>query len=235
MTIETSAALGTVTQLLGGRPVRQRQARHRPLPRLQLVGAGRDRARRLGRVHLEQGARPRPGGGVEVRLLPVQHAEPGHLGRRHRLHPGAQVLGPDGDRPAPVGDRPGLQGGLQRDQQRGELAGDVGLGHRALRRRAHRRPQRRDLHVHRGRVAGQRGEGRADERRTAPSRATTAGSGPRRSARTAAPSPTGPRRERHGAERREDLFPADIASAPLLKRAESHKARRKSRSRRRLR
>ena len=77
----------------------------------------------------------------------------------HRLHPGPQVLGADGDGPAPVGHQPRLQGGLQRDQQRRQHAGHLRLGHRSLRRRAHRRAQRRDLHVHPGRVARRRRQG----------------------------------------------------------------------------
>ena len=65
MTIETSAALGTVTQLLGGREVRQREAGHQRLSGLQRIGAGRDRARRRRRSSSRTRSRPstrrRPG------------------------------------------------------------------------------------------------------------------------------------------------------------------------------
>ena len=94
MTIETSAALGTVTQLLAGGQYANVKLGIGRLPRLQLVGAGRDRAGRLGRLHLEQGVRAAPGGGMAVHLLPLQHAEPGDLGGRHRVYPGAQVRRP---------------------------------------------------------------------------------------------------------------------------------------------
>ena len=43
-------------------------------------------------------------------------------------------------------------------------AGHLRLGHRPLRRRAHRRAQRRDLHVHPGREARRRGQGGRAER-----------------------------------------------------------------------
>ena len=86
-----------------------------------------------------------------------------HVGGGHGLHPGAQVVDPDGHRAAPLGDRPGLQGGLQRDQQRREHTGHPGLGDRPLRRRAHRRAERRALHVHQRRLCGQRDQdGRAE-------------------------------------------------------------------------
>ena len=64
MTIDTSAAWVRSPSCSGSGQVRQREARGRRLPRLQLVGPGRDRAGWLGGVHLEQGPRAPPGRGL---------------------------------------------------------------------------------------------------------------------------------------------------------------------------
>ena len=154
MTIETSAALGTVTQLLAGGKYANVKLGISAFPVYDASVQGGDRARGRRRVHLEQGPGPRPGGVVAVPVVPDEHAERGRVGRGDGLHPGAQVVDANGDGAAPVGHRTGLQGGLQRNQQRHQRRRHLRLGHRPLRRRAHRRAQRRDLHVHPGRVAG---------------------------------------------------------------------------------
>ena len=56
----------------GAGPVPEREIGHRRFPGPELVDQGRDRAGRLGRVHLVQGAGHRPGGVLGVPLLPVQ-------------------------------------------------------------------------------------------------------------------------------------------------------------------
>ena len=109
MTIETSAALGAVTQLLGGGKYANVKLGVGAFPVYSSSVKGGIEPGRLGRLHLEQGPRPRPGGVVGVPVLPHEHAEPGHLGGRDGLHPRAQVLGADGDGPAPVGHHPGYK------------------------------------------------------------------------------------------------------------------------------
>ena len=150
MTIETSAALGTVTQLLAGGQYANVK-----------LGIG---AFPVYSSSVQGGIEPGGSGVYISNKVPAidQAASWQYLSYLCNtqsqatwaagtgLHPGAQVVGADGDGPAPVGHRPRVQGGLQRDQQRCQHPGHLGLGHRALRRRAHRRPQRRDLHVHRG-------------------------------------------------------------------------------------
>ena len=156
MTIETSAALGTVTQLLGSGKYASVKLGIGAFPVYSSSVKGGVEPGGSGRLHLEQGPRAAAGGVVAVHLLSPEHPEPGHMGGRDRLHPGPQVLGADRHGAAPVGHEPRLQGGLRRNQQRRELAGHLRVGDRPLRRRAHRRAQRRDLHVHAGRPAVRR-------------------------------------------------------------------------------
>jgi hypothetical protein len=128
MTIDTSAALGTIVQLL--------------------VDEGRRRAGWLWRLHLQQGPRTRPSSLVGVPVLSLRYPEHGHLGRRDRVHPGPQVVDQDGDGPKVVDHDARLQGGLRRDRGRGQHAGHVRIGDRAVHRRADRHPHRGDHHVH---------------------------------------------------------------------------------------
>ena len=164
MTIETSAALGTVTQLLAGGQYANVKLGIGPFPvysssvqgGIEPGGSGVYISNKASALH-QAAAWQYISYLCNTQSQATWAAGTGYI-------PVRKSVVPDGHRPTPVGDQPGLQGGLQRDQQRGELARDVGLGHRAVRGRAHRRPQRRDLHVHRRRVADQRGEGRAGQR-----------------------------------------------------------------------
>ena len=105
MTIETSAALGTVTQLLGGGKYANVKLGIGAFPVYSASVQGGIEPGGSRRLHLEQGPGPRPGGVVAVPVLPDEHAEPGHLGGGDGLHPRAQVLDADGDGAAPVGHR----------------------------------------------------------------------------------------------------------------------------------
>ena len=148
MTLETSAALGTVTQLLGTGKYANVKLGISAFPVYSSLVKGGVEPGGSGVYISNKVPALRAGGVLAVHLLPLEHAEPGHLGRGDGLHPGPQVLGADGDGAAPVGHQPRVQGGLRRNQQRCELAGHLRLGHRPLRGRAHRRAERGDLHVH---------------------------------------------------------------------------------------
>ena len=122
MTIDTSADLGTITQACWpAAATRTCTLGVGPFPVLSSKVQRRHRARRLGPVHLEQGARRRSGGGLGVRHLPRQPAEPGHLGRGHRAtSPIRKSSATTADHPAAVGVQPRLQGGLRPAGQRGQ-------------------------------------------------------------------------------------------------------------------
>ena len=106
MTIETSAALGTVTQLLGSGKYANVKLGIGPFPVYSSSVKGGIEPGGSGVYISNKVAGHRPGGVVAVPVLSLEHAEPGHLGGGHRLHPGAQVLGADGDGPAPLGHQP---------------------------------------------------------------------------------------------------------------------------------
>ena len=92
MTVDSSADLGTISQVLSSGQYPNVQLGIGSFPVLSSSIQGGDRAGRLRRLHLEQGAGRRPGGGLAVHAVDRQHPEPGHLGRGNRVHPGAQVV-----------------------------------------------------------------------------------------------------------------------------------------------
>ena len=103
MTIETSAALGTVTKLLGSGQYANVKLGIGAFPVYSSSVQGGVEPGGSGVYISNKVVGAAPGRRVGLPLLPLQHAEPGHLGGGHGLHPGAQVLRADCDGAAPVG------------------------------------------------------------------------------------------------------------------------------------
>ena len=150
MTIETSAALGTVTKLLSGGQYANVKLGIGPFPVYSSSVKGGIEPGGSG-VYISNKVPALDQAAAWTYLSYICNTQSqATWAAGTGLHPGAQVVGTDGDRAAPLDHGSRLQGGLQRDQQRRERPRHPGLGHRSLRRRAHRRGERGDLHVHPG-------------------------------------------------------------------------------------
>ncbi len=159
MSIDSSATLGTITQVLVRRRERRCRSRRGPDAR---TGRWRRRARRRGcALHGEAVVGREEGRGVEVPQVPREPPDPGRLRRRHRVRADPQVVGDAPRRDRPVGDHPGLQGRVRPAPHRRRRCRHPGSRDRRVLRRARRSARGRAGDVHPGQVA----EGRDHDRR----------------------------------------------------------------------
>ena len=160
MAFETSAALGTISAVLGGGRCTQRRARGRAVPVADDGGEGRGAREWRRAVHGEQVGAGEAGGGVEVPEVPRPARQPHHLGDRHRLPADPQGVGRQRAHAAVLGAAPRVQGRLRPAPQRADDGRNLGFGDRQLHRRPRRVARRREHDV----PPGQRPEGGADGR-----------------------------------------------------------------------